>query len=131
MIFGIYLLLYVWENFLTGINLTFGLYQGHIIKIFFSCTSVSPHSEPNLVNIFLRSKSRRFGCKPTYEKTWSGSLLMWSDLTLAPFTVKRELPHLKVLITHLLLLLDVWDVKPTYGKGPWAPPSRLNEDNHT
>ena len=31
MIFGSYLL-WAWENFLTGINLTFDLYQGHMLK---------------------------------------------------------------------------------------------------
>ena len=45
---------------------------------------------------------------------------MWSDLTLGPFfKVKRGLPNLKVLITHLLLFLEVWDGKPTYRKS-WA-----------
>ena len=52
--------------------------------------------------------------KPTYRKSWARNLLMWSDLTLAPsFKVKRRQPNLKVLITHLLLILEVWDVKPT------------------
>ena len=42
---------------------------------------------------------------------------MWSDLTLDPsFKVKREHPNLKVLITHLLLILEVCNVKPTYRK---------------
>ena len=45
---------------------------------------------------------------------------MWSDLTLAPsFKVKQGLPKLKVLITCLLLLLEVWDGKPTY-RNSWA-----------
>ena len=40
-----------------------------------------------------------------------------SDLTLGPsFKVKRGQPNLKVLITHLLLVLEVWDGKPTYRK---------------
>ena len=39
---------------------------------------------------------------------------MWSDLTLTPsFNIKRGQPNLKVLITCLLLILEVWDVKPT------------------
>ena len=34
---------------------------------------------------------------------------MWSDLTLDPsFKVKRGEPNLKVLITHLLSILEVW-----------------------
>ena len=45
---------------------------------------------------------------------------MWSDLTLDPsFKVKRGYPNLKVLITRLLLVLEVWDGKPTYRKS-WA-----------
>ena len=45
---------------------------------------------------------------------------MWSDLTLDPsFKVKRAQPNLKVLITRLLLVLEVWDGKPTYRKS-WA-----------
>ena len=36
---------------------------------------------------------------------------MWSDLTLDP--------SFKALITHLLLVLEVWDGKPTYRKS-WA-----------
>ena len=32
------------------------------------------------------------------------------------FKVNREQPNLKVLITHLLLVLEVWDGKPTYRK---------------
>ena len=40
-----------------------------------------------------------------------------SDLTLGPsFKVKRGQPSLKVLITRLLLVLEVWDGKPTYRK---------------
>ena len=42
---------------------------------------------------------------------------MWSDLTLGPsLKVKRGEPNLKVLVTSLLLVLEVWDVKPTYRK---------------
>ena len=42
------------------------------------------------------------------------------DLTLDPsFKVKRGYPKLKVLITRLLLIVEVWDGKPTYRKS-WA-----------
>ena len=42
---------------------------------------------------------------------------MWSDLTLDPsFKVKQEYPNLKVLISHLLLVLEVCNVKQTYRK---------------
>ena len=45
---------------------------------------------------------------------------MWSDLTLSPsFNIKRGRPNLKVLITCLLLILDVCNVKPTHRKS-WA-----------
>ena len=55
--------------------------------------------------------------KPTYRKSWAGNVLMWSDLTLDPsFKVKRGYPNLKVLTTHLLLVVEVCDVKPTYRK---------------
>ena len=48
--------------------------------------------------------------KPTYRKSCAANLLMWSDLTLDPcFKVKRGKPNLKVLITHFLLVLEVWD----------------------
>ena len=41
----------------------------------------------------------------------------WSDLTLGPsFKVKRGQPNLKVLITGLLLVLEVCNVKPTNRK---------------
>ena len=36
-----------------------------------------------------------------------------------PFKVKRGQPTLKVLITRLLLVVEVWDRKPTYRK-LWA-----------
>ena len=53
----------------------------------------------------------------TYRKSWAGNLLAWSDLTLGPsFKVKRGQPNLKVLITRLLLVLEVCNVKPTYRK---------------
>ena len=46
--------------------------------------------------------------KPTYRKSWAGNLLAWLDLTLGPsFKVKRGQPNLKVLVTHLLLVLEV------------------------
>ena len=49
-----------------------------------------------------------------------GNLLAWSDLTLGPtFKVKRGQPKVKVPITRLLLVLEVWDGKPTYRKS-WA-----------
>ena len=52
--------------------------------------------------------------KTTYRKSWAGNLLMWSDLTLSPsFKVIRGQPNDKVLITHLLLILEVCNVKPT------------------
>ena len=45
---------------------------------------------------------------------------MLLDLTLDPsFKVKRGYPNLKLLITRLLLVLEVWDGKPTYRKS-WA-----------
>ena len=43
-----------------------------------------------------------------------------SDLTLSPsFNIKRGQPNLKVIITCLLLILDVCNVKPTHRKS-WA-----------
>ena len=58
--------------------------------------------------------------KPTYRKSLAGNLLMWSGLTLSPsFKVKRGQPNLKVLITCLLLILEVCNVKPTRRKS-WA-----------
>ena len=52
--------------------------------------------------------------KPTYRKSWAGNLLMLSDLTLDPsFKVKQVQLNLKVLITLLLLILEVSNVKPT------------------
>ena len=42
---------------------------------------------------------------------------MWSDLTLDPsIKVKQGESNLKVLITHFLLVPEVWDGKPTYSK---------------
>ena len=45
---------------------------------------------------------------------------MLSDLTLNPFfKVKQIFRNLKVPITRLLLVLEVWDGKPSYRKS-WA-----------
>ena len=53
-------------------------------------------------------------------KSWAGNLFVWSDFTLDPsLKVKRGEPNLEVLITCLLLVLEVWDGKPTYRKS-WA-----------
>ena len=58
--------------------------------------------------------------KATYRKSWVGNLLKWSDLTLSTtFKVKRGQPNVKVLISRLLLILDVCNVKPTY-RISWA-----------
>ena len=58
--------------------------------------------------------------KPTYSKSSTGNLLMWSDLTLDPsFKAKRGQPNLKVLIICLLLVLEVCSVKPTCRRS-WA-----------
>ena len=60
---------------------------------------------------------RDLQCKPTYKKSWVVNLLMWSDLTLGHFfKVKRGQPNLRVLITHLFLVLEACSVKPTYRK---------------
>ena len=51
------------ENILTGMNLTFDFYQGHMIKNFFSWTSFSSDylrikfSSANLVRYFFITKS--------------------------------------------------------------------------
>ena len=57
--------------------------------------------------------------KPTYRKSLAGNLLVWSDLTLDPsFEVKRREPNLKLIITRLLLVLEVWDGnQPTGNQG--------------
>ena len=48
------------------------------------------------------------------------NVLMGFDLTLDPsFKVKQGEPNLKVLITCLLLVIEVCNVKPSYRK-PWA-----------
>ena len=58
--------------------------------------------------------------KPTNRKSWAGNLLMYSGLTLSPsFKVKQGQPNLKVLITHLLFVLDVCNQKSTY-MNPWV-----------
>ena len=52
--------------------------------------------------------------KSTHRKSWAGNLVMCSDLTLDPsFKVKRRHQNLKVLINHLLLILEVCNVKST------------------
>ena len=49
--------------------------------------------------------------KPTYRKSWAGNPLMQSDLTLdSSFKVKQGYSNLKVLIAHLLLVLEVFNV---------------------
>ena len=49
-----------------------------------------------------------------------GNLSMWFGLTLdLSFKVKRGKLNLKVLITRLLLVLEVWNGKPTY-RTSWA-----------
>ena len=54
--------------------------------------------------------------KATYRKSWAENLLMWSDLTFGPsFKVKQGQPNLKVLVTRLLLIREVFNVKPTCG----------------
>ena len=84
--------------------------------------------------------------KPTYRKSLARNLLVWSDLTFGPLlqgqmrTAKlksaynsqsigvvrldlgpllqgqTKIAKLKVLITHILLVLEVWDGKPTCRK---------------
>ena len=46
---------------------------------------------------------------------WESSGVVGFDLGPS-FKVKRGQPNLKVLITRLLLVLDVWDGKPAYRK---------------
>ena len=53
--------------------------------------------------------------KPTYMKSLAGNILICSDLILSPsFKVKQGEPNLKVLITRLLLILEIYNVKSTY-----------------
>ena len=49
--------------------------------------------------------------KPTCGKSWGGGLLVWSDLTFndPSFGVGQGWPNLKVLVTRLLLVPEVWD----------------------
>ena len=64
--------------------------------------------------------SRGLQCQTNLQETWAGNLLMWSDATLDPsFKVKQGYPNLKVLVTRLLLVLEVCNVKPTSRKS-WA-----------
>ena len=51
--------------------------------------------------------------------SWESSGVVAFDLGPPPFKVKRAYPNLKVLITRLLLVLEVWDGIPTYSKS-WA-----------
>ena len=58
--------------------------------------------------------------KPTFSKSWAENGVMCSDLTLGPsFKVKRGQPKSKVLISCLLLVPEVCNVKATYRKS-WA-----------
>ena len=50
---------------------------------------------------------------------WESFGVVGFDLMDPSFEVKRGWPNLKVLITPLLLVLEVWDGKPTYMKS-WA-----------
>ena len=53
-------------------------------------------------------------CQASLLEIMAGNLLIWSDLTLDPsFKVKRGSPNLKLLITCLLLVLEVCNVKTT------------------
>ena len=58
--------------------------------------------------------------KAAYRKS-AGNPLMWSDLTWTPPSMSNDSgqSYLKVLITCLLLVLKVCNVKPTYRKS-WA-----------
>ena len=69
----------------------------------------------------LQGQTRIAKGKSAYNrKSWAGNLLAWSDLTLGPsFKVKWGQSNLKVLITCLLLVLEVWDGKRAYRKS-WA-----------
>ena len=63
---------------------------------------------------------RGLQCETNFRKSWARSLLMWSDLTLGPsFKVKRGQSNLKGLLTCLLLILEVCNVKPTRTEA-WA-----------
>ena len=55
--------------------------------------------------------------KPTNRKSWTGNILMWSDLTLGLLQGQMRVAKLKSPITCLFLfLIEVWNVKPTYKK---------------
>ena len=57
---------------------------------------------------------RHLQCETNLSKSWAGNLLMWLNLTLDTFfKVKPVCPNLKVLITRLLLVLEVCNVKTT------------------
>ena len=58
--------------------------------------------------------------KPTFRKSWARNFLIWSYLTVgSSFKVEQGQPNIKVLITHVLLVLEVCNVKPTHRKS-WA-----------
>ena len=50
---------------------------------------------------------------------WESSGVVRFDLIGSSFKVKRGYPNLRVLITHLLLVVQVWDGKPICMKS-WA-----------
>ena len=50
---------------------------------------------------------------------WESFGVVGFDLVDPSFEVKRGWPNLKVLITRLLSVLEVWDGKPNYRKS-WA-----------
>ena len=55
--------------------------------------------------------------KSSYRRSLTRNLLMWSDLTSSPPSRSNEDSQIfKVLITLLLLVLDVCNVKQTYRK---------------
>ena len=57
---------------------------------------------------------RGLQCESNLQEIMDWEFLMWSDLTLdQSFKVKQGPPNLKVLLTHLLLILEVCNVKPT------------------
>ena len=63
---------------------------------------------------------RGLQCETSLYEIMGWEFLMWLHLTLDPsFKVKRGQPNLKVLITRLLLILEVCNVKPTY-RISWA-----------
>ena len=72
---------------------------------------------------------------------WESSGVVAFDLG-PPLQGQTRITKLKVLITRLLLVLEIWDGKPTYRKSfagnllVWSeltlgPPSRSNEDSQT